>query len=201
MIWLAEREVGFDINAIGFPSIDGCHAVVLLTDTGMWGFHNFGGSGASSFAERSQSFASFVSQHFLTRGIAKHLYGTAFHNKRGWSGADKLAAWKDEMRAYAAALGYSGKVSGYNLDDTGYGAKSAYVEYRRNGKVCDVFCKAWPEMTHDKETLTDRVNHRTTLSGSAKALPDSAQVYANLKTTDGSALKAIGKNQLHTFTV
>ena len=201
MIWLGEREVGFDLNAIGFPSIDGCHAVVLLTDTGMWGFHNFGGSGASSFAERSQSFAAFVSQHFLTRGVAKHLYGTSFHNKRGWAGADKLAAWKDEMKAYAAALPYTGKVSGYNLDKMGYGAKSAYVEYRRNGNDCDVFCRAWTDMTHDKELLTDRVNHRRALSGGVQGMPQGGQVYANLKTKDGSALHAIGKHELDSFSV
>ena len=96
MEWLAEREVGFDTDKIGFPSIDGCHAVVLQTGSGLYGFHNYGGSATDAFKERSDSFEAFVQQHFVSRGAVAQLYGVCFRNKRGYSAGDKLAAWKDE---------------------------------------------------------------------------------------------------------
>lgn len=199
MVFLGEREVGFHPDAIGFPSIDGCHGVVLLTETGLWGFHNLGGSAATSFAERSKSFAAFVSQHFLTRGVFKQLYGTCFRNKRCYAEADKLAGWKAEMTAYATALGYHGTVSGYDLDKMGYGKKSAYVEYRKNGNSCTIQVKAWPEMKSEKGVHTNRVNHKFALSGSVK--PVATQVFTKIETTDGSALHGIQANELDTFTV
>lgn len=197
MLYLAEREVGFDPEEIGFPSIDGCHAVVLCTENGLYGFHNLGGSAATSFAERSQSFAAFVSQHFISRGTDQHLYGTCFRNKRGYSGADKLAAWKDEMKAYAAALGYTGPVTGYNLDRNNYGAKSAFVLYRKNGKACTIHCKPWNEMTYTKAVNANRVNHKKAQAGAVQA--QTAQIYATITPNGGGAIHDVAKGQLETF--
>jgi len=195
---LAEREVGFDTTSIGFPSIDGCHAVVLCTSSGLYGFHNLGGSAQASFAERSQSFAAFVSQYFITRGTVHHLYGTCFRDKRGYSGADKLAAWKEEMRAYAAALGYTGPVSGFDLERMNYGAKSAYVEYRKTNKTCTVHCKPWNEMSHAMGTNTNRVGHKKALNGSVQPL--TIQIYETITPNGGGALHDVPANQLDKFT-
>lgn len=195
---LAEREVGFDPTSIGFPSIDGCHAVVLCTSSGLYGFHNLGGSGQSSFAERSQSFAAFVNQYFITRGTVHHLYGTCFRDKRGYSGADKLAAWKEEMRAYATALGYSGPISGFDLERMNYGAKSAYVEYRKSNKACTVHCKPWNEMTYTKDSNTNRVGHKTALHGNVQALP--GQIYKTIDSNGGGAIHDVPAGQLDKFT-
>ena len=197
MLNLAEREVGFDPAAIGFPSIDGCHAIVFCTTSGLYGFHNLGGSGVTSFAERSQSFAAFVSQHFITRGTLLHLYGTCFRNKRGYSGADKLAAWKDEMRAYATALGYTGPVSGFDLGRMPYGAKSAYVEYRKAGKGCTVHCKPWNEMKFEMKPNRNRVNHKKALAGGVQAL--AADIYDTITPNGGGALHDVPKGQLDRF--
>ena len=197
MLHLAEREVGFAPDTIGFPSIDGCHGVELCTTTGLYGVHNFGGSGQSSFAERSQSLATFVNQHFVTPGTMLHLYGTCFRNKRGYSGADKLAAWKEEMRAYATALGYSGPVSGFDLDKMSYGARSAYVEYRKSGKGCTIHCKPWNEMTYVKGTNTDRVNHKYALAGGVQAQP--AQIYDTITANGGGVIHDVPKGQLDKF--
>jgi hypothetical protein len=199
MLHLGEREVGFDTAAIGFPSIDGCHAVVLCTSSGLYGFHNLGGSGVASFAERSQSFAAFVSQHFISRGTLHHLYGTCFRNKRGYADANKLAAWKDEMRAYATALGYTGPVSGFDLGRMTYGARSAYVEYRKVGKVCTIHCKPWNEMTYTKHTNNNRVNHKKALSGAVQAL--TTDIYDTITPNGGGAIYDVPKGQLDKFTV
>ena len=197
MLNLAEREVGFHPEQIGFPSIDGCHAVVLCTANGLYGFHNLGGSAATAFAERSQSFAAFVTQHFISRGTLLHLYGTCFRNKRGYSGADKLAAWKDEMRAYAAALGYRGPVSGFDLGSMGYGARSAYVEYRKAGKGCTVHCKPWNEMKFETKPNSDRLNHKKALAGGVQAL--TTDIYKTITENGGGAIHNVPKGQLDKF--
>ena len=199
MVNLAEREVGFASDTIGFPSIDGCHAIVLCTSSGLFGFHNFGGSGTASFDERSRSFATFVSQHFIAPGTLLHLYGTCFRNKRGYSDADKLAGWKAEMRAFATALGYSGPVSGYNLDKMNYGARSAYVEYRAVTKGCSVHCKPWGEMTYTLAPNNHRASHKYALAGSVKA--QTAQIYDTITANTGLAINDVPKNQLDKFNV
>ena len=197
MLYLAEREVGFDLDTIGFPSIDGCHAVVLESGSGLYGFHNYGGSATSSFAERGQVFATFVNQHFVSKGVLTHLYGVCFRGKRGYAHSDKLKAWKEEMKAFAAALGYRGTVSGYNLDLTGFGAKSAYVEYRKGPTGCTVHCKPWVEMSHVMSDNSDRVNHRTTVPGGVKSL--TKQVIGTVAVKSGPAVQGVPANQLDTF--
>ena len=39
MIYLCEREIGFDAAEIGFPSILGCRAIVIVTSGGLFGYH------------------------------------------------------------------------------------------------------------------------------------------------------------------
>jgi hypothetical protein len=197
VLHLAEREVGFATDKIGFPSIDGCHAVVLVTANGLYGFHNLGGSAQSAFAERSQSFEKFVSQHFISRGTMLHLYGTCFRNKRCYAGADKLAGWKEEMQAYAAALGYRGTISGFDLEKMNYGARSAYVEYRKTNKECTVHCKPWNEMTYVKAPNNDRVNHKYALSGAVQT--QTAQIYDSITANGGGAIHDVPKGQLDKF--
>jgi hypothetical protein len=172
---------------------------VLCTTSGLYGFHNLGGSAQAAFAERSQSFATFVSQHFISRGTMLHLYGTCFRNKRCYSGADKLAGWKEEMRAYATALGYSGTVSGFNLDTMNYGARSSYVEYRKTAKGCTIHCKPWNEMTFVKQPNANRVNHKYALAGGVQA--QTAQIYDTITASSGGAIHDVPKGQLDKFTV
>ena len=197
MLHLGEREVGFALDSIGYPSIDGCHAVVLCTTTGLYGFHNLGGSAQSAFEERSKSFAAFVTQHFVSTGTLLHLYGTCFRNKRCYAGLDKLAGWQEEMRAYAAALHYSGPVSGFDLGKMNYGGKSAYVEYRKNGKGCTVHCKPWNEMKYVKGTNTNRVNHRYALAGGVKT--QDKPIYESITANGGDAIHDVQDGQLDTF--
>lgn len=133
MIYLGENFVGFDAEGIGFPSIDGCHAVVVQTDKGLFGYHNFGGSDAAQFAGRAQALAQFITGH-AKNGTIKGIYGVCFHKKRPYTAG---SSWDDEMKAFAQALGYTGDMFGFDLSkDSKLGADSCYVEYRlKSGKV------------------------------------------------------------------
>ena len=39
MIYLCEREIGSDAAEIGFPSVLGCRAIVLVKSSGLFGYH------------------------------------------------------------------------------------------------------------------------------------------------------------------
>jgi len=166
MIFLDERQVGFDTHVIGYPSIDGCHAIAALTDNGLFGFHVLGGERKDSFASRAGAFAAYIQQHHQNAGI-RHLFGTCFRtSKRGYTG-NKRDGWKKEMKAYAKALKYKGPISGYDLDrePDWPGGDSAYVVYQRVNNGVRIFCKPWSQVTKaavPAATLSGQVNRQTT---------------------------------------
>ncbi len=59
MLYLSEREIGFDAAEIGFPSIDNCRAIVLVTAGGLFGYHLFGVLSQNKI----NTFVSFVNNH------------------------------------------------------------------------------------------------------------------------------------------
>jgi hypothetical protein len=149
MRFLLEHEAGFDTDRLGFPSINGCHAICFLTQVGLFGFHNAGGSGKEKFDERARLFCDYVktlSHGALPKGV--HLYGCSFvsDGRRGYTVGRTAEEWKAELLAFAKRLRFSGPISGYDLakwsrDQT----RSAYVEYRCLGKRCLIFAKDWSE--------------------------------------------------------
>lgn len=169
MKYLMEHEAGFDPEAIGFPSIMGCHAIVFQTAVGLWGYHNAGGSGSDKFAPRSRLFQTFIENHFLAAGKGVCLYGCTFvsNNKRGYSGTAK-DSWKAELKQFAKTLGYKGAVRGYDLAKSLNGQDdSAYVEFRKTGASCNVYVKKWDDgglAREEVKTLGERMNHKKIVS-------------------------------------
>lgn len=165
MKYLMENEAGFDPDSIGFPSIQGCHAIVYQTSVGLWGYHNFGGSGASAFKKRANLFRDFVEDHFIAAGTGECLYGCTFvgNNARGYSGSPS-ASWKKELKQFAIALDYKGSIMGFDLSTKlTNNADSAYVEYRKSGAKCRIYVKKWSDegiVRSDVTTSGRRMNLR-----------------------------------------
>lgn len=176
MVFLDERQVGFHTGILGFPSIDGCHALVLQTTAGLYGMHIVGGERGPKDADRgwetrAEGFANFVRDHFLTSEPV-HLFGTCFRTtKRGYEDP-QLDNWKKEMKAHAKALGYRGPISGFDLAKAQNWPNndSAYVEYRKVFDKCYIAYKPWHQMNKTPGTsggILDKVNRKTT-SGSGQ---------------------------------
>lgn len=142
--YLDERQIGFDLNVIGFPNLGDCLGVVLQTTAGLYGFHVFGLGG-----QMNSTFASYVSTHTSMSGAAMtHLYGACYHPNR--YGGKNSPKWQAEMAKLATDLGYRGPVTGCDLSKgTKIGkTESTYAEFRRNGKgECDMFYKRMSKMT------------------------------------------------------
>lgn len=157
VLCLNERELGFDANTIGFPSIDSCMAIVYVTPNGLFGYHNFGGSANGAWADRVNAFSQYFQHHFL-RGDGSRLYGVTYVDRRGYS-LPALASWTGELIAFAAGLGYNGKIRGYNLSGSGI-APSAYVEFRKFGDKCEMWVKKWADADKTNGANIDKYNHK-----------------------------------------
>jgi hypothetical protein len=199
MIYLLERQFGFDAEAIAFPSIGGCHAVVYLTSTGLYGFHNFGGSGdQQTFDARAAVFKNYAKDVASTHaGTGKALYSVCSRgkvNSRGYP--NKNQSWMEEMTAYATAFGFKGPYAGYDLDKVaGWTAStSAFVVVRKSGDACTVGVSMWtrPDSTgYDVEkrlpaTPNEKKDHKT--MGNGNALGDITilnQSYVDVKPKKG----------------
>jgi len=141
MRYVNMHDVVYDGEALGFPSLMGCHGMVYVTSVGLFGYHNYGGSATAKFQVRGRLFADFVNKHFMGNHPGLHLYGAAFINRRGYDGV-AAKSWKAELKAFAKALNYKGPISGYNLDAHPTWA-SGYVEYRFHQGATSMFVEDW----------------------------------------------------------
>jgi hypothetical protein len=126
--YLAENQVGYDPLLVGFPGLGSCMGCALRVPGGLFGFHIYGTN-----SSKPPSFNEYVNAHG-GYGAASHLYGSCKFVNR-YTATNRFAKWLEEMRAIAAALGYHGPASGYDLTSPSSGLAdigSAYLEYAIN---------------------------------------------------------------------
>lgn len=143
MMNLGENELGFNPTTIGFPSIQGCHAVVYQTAAGIFGIHNYGGDDEKQYKERAEIFRDFVQGHTSGTSAGQRLYGVCFATtKRGYDG--KLSKWRKELKTFADKLGFGGPIYGYDLAGRAFPADaSVFVRYDKVGDACVIQVKQW----------------------------------------------------------
>jgi len=148
MKYLMERETGYDnVEGLGFPSIEGCMAIVYQVSDGIFGLHNYGNSANSQFDTRAKKWSEWVMAHSKGKSPGLALYGVTFarSNARGYS-FPPVGNWKAELKTFAARLGHSGPIFGYDLslhfkDRTP--KPSAYVEFFKQGSGFSIFVREW----------------------------------------------------------
>lgn len=177
-VQLGERQVGFDAHKLGFPSVDGCMAIVVVMPDGLYGYHSLGGERSTDWPRIVPRFKEFIESRHGILGKATRLYGVTHVGKRGWSLGPRKGRWKEELAAYATGLGLTCRTSGYDLDDgvtAGFHlqGKSAYVEFEKFGSKCDVSVQTWESVAH------------TELKADRNPWGDA------IKTIQGGALKAV----------
>lgn len=120
---LIENEVGYHATHMGFPSIRGCHAIVLVTASGLFGLHNYGGDNPDQWTDRATAFAGWVTAHPRWQGGAAALYGACFvttvaGSARGYGTSNPALNWKSELKKFADMLNFPGKIFGLDLART-----------------------------------------------------------------------------------
>lgn len=141
-VYLNEMQAGCDPALIGFPHILLCMGVVLETNANMYGFHF---DSTNQTPGSAAVFHAFIVGQGGNAANAVRLYG-ACNWARRYNGGGRTA-WTTEMQTIAAALGYTGKVSGFDTsiinpqDGTyveyvpQYGQDRCRIFYKRNEKV------------------------------------------------------------------
>lgn len=130
MIYLCEREIGFDAVELGFPSVLGCRAIVVVTAGGLFGYHLNGNLNPVKRA----AFVNFITNHVNGNG-RRMIYAAS-------TGAG-LAADHQELRDIATDLAYAGPIYWASLPPGG----SVYVHYQDiNHHTCSITSRTWVDL-------------------------------------------------------
>jgi hypothetical protein len=183
MKYVAEREVCFDPTELGFPSIQGCQAIVYVTTSGLFGYHNYGGERSDVWPALTAAFATFVRGNVNQGAGGKMLYGVCYpYSVRGYTGNQK-AQWLAELKAFADAVNYTGEIWGYDLASAGI-PPSAYVYFCHVQSKCVIQARKWVDHEETKGANTDPANHKTTTPGSPSYnIKDPARVVISVGAT------------------
>ncbi|MCO4824896.1 MAG: hypothetical protein KC451_08585 [Amylibacter sp.] len=205
MLQLLERQVGFDDASIGFPSVDTCMAVVLQTETGLFGWHSLNTS-RDAMEKNAGDLLMFVRSQ--PTSVPVRLYVAMNREQHGQAGG----GWRAELEAIAEGLHYHGPATGIDLKVN----EGTYVQFERNAgsRTCQVSYKRNSKM--DYETFATRlhassIRHRqlggadgfkevyTSAAGDGKT-----KVYTKVQTNATSAngqLNSVSSSQSNSITI
>jgi hypothetical protein len=177
MIYLCEREIGFDAGEIGFPSIDGCRAIVMVTAGGLFGYHL---NGKLSTVKKN-AFVNFITQH--AQGNSRRALYAA-------SAGQALATRYDqeELRDIARTLLFTGPIYWGTLPP----GSSCYVHFQDiNHNTCTITWRAWSDPLDNLPA-----NKAAYVAGADRAVANgtaNAQMYINAGT---AGLRAVYPSKL-----
>ncbi|QDC09151.1 hypothetical protein FHY55_07805 [Oceanicola sp. D3] len=175
MIYLCEREIGFDDTEIGFPSVLGCRAVVAVTAGGLFGFHLNG----SLNAGKKAALVGFINGH-ARGGALRALYAAS-------TGPGLLADYA-ELRDIANDLHYTGPIYWASLPQAG----SSYVNFHNiNNTTCAITARAW-----DDAVDADDANRVPNVVGANRAMANGAANARVYNHVDPAGLKAVYPNAI-----
>lgn len=160
MTYLGNNHIGFDATELGFPSIAGCHAIVLVTANGLFGLHNMGGADPGQWEGRSTAFGTFVKGLGGSFG-ATIMYGVCYatgDNSRGYLDGGKTA-WLNELLSFAKKVSYSGPIWGYDLADQPV-PPSVTVMFSKVGATCVIQVKPYVPTEDTKGAILNAAHHK-----------------------------------------
>ena len=130
MIFLGENEMSCHAKSIGFPSIDNCRAIVMVTGGGLIGCHLFG----TLEKKKPALFSYFDSQPYSADKRTLYIVSKmATHTAQGFA---------EEVRSIAAGMNFTGPV--YTADVTSFGPSGILVVFDNvTNHTCIVTARAW----------------------------------------------------------
>jgi hypothetical protein len=159
MQYLGTNEVGFDRNALGFPSVKTCQAIVYETASGLYGFHD-ALTNPATFTAKCAAFQQFVQEVSINhKWLAICIIGVITREQRF-----KLAQvdnWKAQLLEVASHLNFQGDIWGARLQERVGDDDSAYIRFDRLDHTsmakppCKVSFKTWSKMDLGDETPND----------------------------------------------
>lgn len=163
MILLDSRFCGYDLNLIGFPSVETCMAVVLETRDWLIGWHAMN-TGDTAIANDARGFGAYAQKMGASRHI--RLYGVTHPSRMS---SQQLKA---QMRSIAQNMGYTGRISVYFMPER-RNPQQDYVQFTRIGgkSKCKVEYIDQQLVQHDEQQVVPaKTRHQQILNGTAQAL-------------------------------
>ena len=154
MRFLDTNQIGFDAQALGFPSVKSCQALVYQTDVGLFGFHA-SSSSLPVHRKKCDAFAQFVQNRSLVHAPptgnarGKCVIGVITRYERFGDKQGTKDNWGDELIAFADSLGFTGHVYGIQVDSHVDKNESIYVRFDWSHYFrCNVRYKRWTKMEY-----------------------------------------------------
>lgn len=162
MIYLCEREIGSDDVEIGFPSIDGCRAILLVSARSLYGLHLNG----SLNDHKLDALTAFVN------GAAVRTLYAACNQNSGTRDIEEVARVAERFGCTDASYWLT----------TGYSDSSAYIGFTLvPGNKCVIQARPWNEAADSAAA-----NRRAYAAGPNRAMANGGapgQMYHNLSRT------------------
>jgi hypothetical protein len=155
MMYLNENYCGYDSDALGFPSIKGCQAIVYQTTQALYGFHDYKVSPGFSTQEevdnlRFAQFALHVQNLNIAHGTnAVALYGVILRGEQYGEDTQGRDEWQATLLRVATRLGFQGSVFGVRLGKHVGPVDSVYVRFDRKPTYCKIRYKTMSKMGSD----------------------------------------------------
>lgn len=162
MIYLDSRFCGYDLSAMGFPSVQTCMAVVLETKDWLVGWHAMN---TGSLLGDATAFGAYVKKMGDSKPI--RLYGVT-HASRVTS----MKLLKIQLQEIADKMGYSGKASGFFIPEL-RPSQEDYVAFSRrgSGSTCEVRYIDQQNVAHDeKQVVPSTVRNQVIRNGAVGPL-------------------------------
>ena len=191
MHYVGNNHVAFDTQSLGFPSIQGCQAVCLHVTGGLYGFHDYKGSGGDEVdAAKAKAFAVWAGANgtaSLDGGIA--LYGVinqAHQYTRNQAGEQE---WKRMLLRVAQELGFDGPIYGVRITTHVGKADSLYVRFDVAGNDVRISYKRWSKMEKNATVPALNPDNQALLRPAKSAEVDAKTITATSRPYTTESLK------------
>jgi len=152
MKYVGMNEVVFDAQNVAFHGLGNCHGIVYVNNNGLFAYHLPG----VLQQNRVAAFAYFVTHHANGGGPGLGLYGYCPTNR--FNTGDK--GHKTEMKLFAAALNYTGKIRGHRWNVEQLNWPTTFVDvYHNQGHIMNSIEK-FEDIKENGNNL-DAVNHQS----------------------------------------
>jgi hypothetical protein len=152
MHYVGNNHVAFDAQSLGFPSIQSCQAVCLQVAGGLYGFHDYKGSGGAGVdAAKAKAFAGWAQANGtadVDGGVA--LYGVVNQAHQYTHDHSGEQEWKTMLLGVAQELGFDGPIYGVRITAHVGKADSLYVRFDLVGNDVRISYKRWSKMEQNK---------------------------------------------------
>lgn len=152
MLFLNSNDYGFDAQSLGFPSVMGCQALVLLTSQGLYGLHDLKAGAAEAARLKIEFFADWVRATFAAKGGGNklRLYGVINNTQQYTNNAFGNGEWDAMLRHLAEALEFDGPISKYRVNKHIDRKGSIYIRFdNAHDDTCLIRYKRWSKMESD----------------------------------------------------